>query len=248
MKITVVTVCLNAQETIEATMLSVLGQTFQDIEYLIIDGKSSDETLDIVNKYIYDKRMRVVSEKDSGLYSAMNKAIGLCTGDYIIFMNSGDVFYDDKVIEDMLPHLQVGQDLVYGNVIRKTLKGDVLETYHGRYKLMALLLMGRMMSHQTLFTKTEVMRRYMFDESYKICADYDFIVRAKKDKRSMAYIDKTVCVMDNTVGISSQVSNMEQMRREDDRSLKKNFSFFFYILFIPKTIYRYIYDVLLRRT
>lgn len=248
MKITVVTVCLNAEKTIEATMLSILGQTFQDIEYLIIDGKSSDATLDIVDRYINDKRVRLFSEKDSGLYNAMNKAIGLCTGDYIIFMNSGDVFCDDKVIEDMLLHLQEDWDLVYGNVIRKTSNGDVLEKYHGRYKLMTLLLMGKMMSHQTLFTKSEIMRQYRFDEQYKITADYDFIVRAKKNRCSVAYVDRTICIMDNTEGISSQISNIEQMRREDDRSLKKNMPLFFYILFIPKTIYRCIHDVLLRRT
>lgn len=238
MKITVVTVCLNAQETIEATMLSVLGQTFQDIEYLIIDGKSSDGTLDIVSKYIYDKRMRVVSEKDNGLYSAMNKAIGLCTGDYIIFMNSGDVFCDDKVIEDMLPHLQVGQDLVYGNVIRKTPKGNVLEKYHGRYKLMILLLVGKMMSHQTLFTKSKIMHKYMFDEQYKITADYDFVVRAKKEKCSIEYVDRTICVVDNTEGISSRILNMEQMRREDDSSLKKNFPVWYRLIKIPKEFVR----------
>lgn len=248
MKITVVTVCLNAEKTIETTMLSILGQTFQDIEYLIVDGKSSDGTLDIVDRYKNDNRVRLFSEKDSGLYNAMNKAIDLCTGDYIIFMNSGDVFCDDKVIEDMLPHLQEDRDLVYGNVIRKTLNGNMLEKYHGRYKLMCLLLMGKMMSHQALFTKSDIMRQYMFDEQYKITADYDFIVRAKKNKCSIAYIDRTVCIVDNIEGISAQDSNYDLMREEDDRSLKKNMPFFFYILYIPKAIYRFIYDVLLRRT
>lgn len=242
MKITVVTVCLNAVKTIEATMMSVLGQTYQEIEYLIIDGKSSDGTLDIVNKYIDDKRLRPLSEKDSGLYNAMNKAIEMCTGDYIIFMNSGDIFCDDKVIEDMLPHLQA--DLVYGNVIRKTQNGDVLEKYHGKYKLMCLLLMGRMMSHQALFTKSEIMRQYMFDEQYKITADYDFIVRAKKDKLDITYIDRTVCIIDNIAGISAQQANYDLMRKEDDWSLKKNFPLLFYIIYIPKVIYRHIYDYL----
>lgn len=248
MKITVVTVCLNAEKTIETTMLSILGQTFQDIEYLIIDGKSSDRTLDIVNRYINDKRVHLFSEKDSGLYNAMNKAIELCTGDYIIFMNSGDVFCDNKVIEDMLPHLQEDRDLVYGNVIRKTLNGNKLEKYHGRNKLMFLLLMGKMMSHQALFTKSDIMRQYMFDEQYKITADYDFIVRAKKNKCNIAYIDRTVCIMDNIEGISAQDSNYDLMRKEDDRSLRKNMPFIFYILYIPKAIYRSIFDVLLRRT
>lgn len=237
MKITVVTVCLNVEKTIEFTMQSVLEQTFKEIEYLIIDGKSSDKTLDIVNKYIDDKRIRLFSEKDNGLYNAMNKAIDISTGDYIIFMNSGDVFCDSRVLEDMVPHLC--DDLVYGNVIRKTQDGDRLEKYHGKWKLMSLLLMGKMMSHQTVFTKSDIMKKYRFNEQFKICADYDFVVRAKKDKCSMIYVDRTVCIMDNIEGISAQVDNMDRMRSEDDRSLRENFKVYYYILKIPKGIVRF---------
>lgn len=237
MKITVVTVCLNVEKTIELTMQSVLGQTFQDIEYLIIDGKSNDKTLDIVNKYVGDKRIHLFSEKDSGLYNAMNKAIDISTGDYIIFMNSGDIFCDARVLEDIVPHLCA--DLVYGNVIRKTQDGDRLEKYHGRWKLMSLLFMGKMMSHQTVFTKLDIMKKYRFNEQFKICADYDFIVRAKKDKCSMTYVDRTVCIMDNIEGISAQVENMDRMRSEDDRSLKENYKVYYYILKIPKEIVRF---------
>lgn len=237
MKITVVTICLNAEETIELTMQSVLGQTFREIEYLIIDGKSSDGTLDIVNSYMDDGRIRLLSEKDSGLYNAMNKAIDLNTGDYIIFMNSGDMFCDNRVLEDMVPYLQL--DLVYGNVIRKTRSGDRLEKYHGKYKLMHLLLMGRMMSHQALFTKSDIMKQYKFNEEFKICADYDFIVRAKKKGCSIEYIDRTICIMDNIEGISAQVENLDQMRREDDRSLRENYRLYYYVLKIPKGILRF---------
>ena len=237
MKITIVTVCLNVENTIEVTMQSVLGQTFREIEYLIIDGKSSDGTLDIINKYMNDGRIRLLSEKDSGLYNAMNKAIELSTSDYIIFMNSGDVFCDNHVLEDMVPHLHT--DLVYGNVIRKTQDGDRLEKYHGKHKLMCLLLIGRMMSHQALFTKSDIMKQYKFNEQFKICADYDFIVRAKKNGCSMTYIDRTVCIMDNIEGISAQVENMDRMRSEDDRSLRENYKFYYYILKIPKGIVRH---------
>lgn len=237
MKITVVTVCFNAQKTIDLTINSVLNQTYQEIEYLIIDGKSNDGTLDIINKYADDKRIRLLSESDRGLYNAMNKAIILSTGKYVIFMNSGDVFYDDRVLEDMIPHLQF--DLVYGNVIRKKQKGDILEKYHGKHKIICLLLMGRMMCHQALFTKTDIMKEYRFDERIKICADYDFVMRAKKNKCSMKYVDRTICVVDNVEGISSQLDNYEIMRKEDDRSLKENFLFYYYIVKIPKGIVRF---------
>lgn len=237
MKITVVTICLNAEKTIESTIQSVLGQTFKEIEYLIIDGKSSDRTADIVRKYTDDGRIRFVSEKDSGLYNAMNKATALATGGYIIFMNSGDLFCDERVLEDMIPYLQ--SDLVYGNVIRKTKNGNKLEKYHGKYKLMCLLLMGKMMSHQTVFTKSDIMKQYKFDERFSISADYDFILRVKRNKCSISYVDRTICVMDNIEGISSLLINYEIMRMEDDRSLKENFPFYYYLIKIPKWIVRF---------
>ncbi|MDE7019132.1 MAG: glycosyltransferase [Lachnospiraceae bacterium] len=187
MKITVVTVCLNVEETIEATIQSVLAQTYQDIEYLIIDGMSNDGTINIINKYVNDKRIRFFSEKDNGIYNAMNKALGICTGKYIIYMNSGDVFYDDKVLEDMVPNFQY--DLVYGNALIKTRLGDKLETYQGKWKMIYWLFIGRMMSHQSLFVKTDIMHLYQFNECFQIRADYDFIIRALKDKRSLKYID-----------------------------------------------------------
>lgn len=237
MKITIVTVCFNAEKTIELTMRSVLNQTYLEIEYLIIDGKSNDGTLDIVREYADDKRIKLLSENDSGLYNAMNKAVDLSTGEYIIFMNSGDVFCDDRVLEDMIPYLR--SDLVYGNVIRKKQKGDIIEKYHGKHRITCLLLMGRMMCHQALFTRTDIMKEYRFDERIKICADYDFIMRAKKNKCSMKYIDRIVSIVDNIEGISSQLDNYEVMRKEDDRSLKENFVFYYYMVKIPKGIVRF---------
>lgn len=236
MKITVVTVCYNAEKTIEMTMQSVLKQSYKDIEYLIIDGKSNDRTLDIVRKYERDSRVKLVSEKDNGLYSAMNKALNYCAGKYIIYMNSGDIFYDSRVVEEMVPHLMY--DLVYGNVVRKTQGGNKLEKYHGKSKIMLLLLIGKMMSHQSLFTKTDIMKLYGFDERFKICADYNFIVRAKRNKCSMKYVDRTVCIVDNVEGISSQIDNYNVMRAEDDISLKENFTFLYYLIKIPKEIVR----------
>lgn len=236
MKITIVTVCYNAEKTIETTIQSVLNQTYKKIEYLIVDGKSNDGTLDVINKYKKDKRVKIVSEKDGGLYNAMNKALNYSSGEYIIYMNSGDIFCDSRVVEDMLPYLTY--DLVYGNAIRKTPNGDRLEKYHGKFKIIMLLLMGRMMSHQSLFTKTEIMKRYKFDERFKICADYNFVVRAKRNKCSMKYIDRTVCIVDNVEGISSQIKNYDVMRAEDDISLKENFPFVYSLIKMPKEIIR----------
>lgn len=242
MKITVVTVCLNAEKTIQKTMESVLSQTYQNIEYIIMDGNSSDRTVKIVKKYQADSRIKLISEKDNGLYNAMNKATEVSSGSYIIFLNSGDYFHDNFVIADMIPYLD--SDIVFGNVIRIFQNQEVKEIYEGKYRLMKMLLSGKMMSHQSIFTKTSVMQKYKFDEQFKICADFDFIVRAKKNKCSMKYINRDVCKVDNIEGISSQIENYNLMRMEDDKSLKENMPFWYVVIYLPKNIYRYMHDKL----
>lgn len=244
-KVTVVTVCLNTVDTIAETMESVLGQTYENLEYLVIDGMSTDGTQEVIRRYESDERVRAVFERDSGLYNAMNKGVDRCSGEYIIFMNSGDLFHDERVVADMVPHLHA--DLVYGNTLRKKARGEQLEKYHGKYKLMWLLLSGRMMSHQSLFTKTDIMRAFRFDERYRITADYDFVVRAKKSKCSIKYVDRTVSIMNNIEGISARIENYDIMRAEDDRSLRENFVALYYLMKIPKGLVRFVRRLCERR-
>ena len=115
LKISVVTVCYNAADSIEQTMLSVLGQSYPDIEYIVIDGGSTDGTVDIIKKYT-DRLAYWVSEPDKGIYDAMNKGIAAATGSYINFMNSGDSFYDNRVVEAVVPYLSSDMEaVIYGN-------------------------------------------------------------------------------------------------------------------------------------
>ncbi len=118
MKITIVTVCYNSEKTISKTIESVIGQTYRDIEYIIIDGASKDRTVEIVNKYREKHNIVLVSEPDTGLYDAMNKAIVIANGKYILFMNSGDIFADEHVVQKMSTYLESEEDIIYGNVIR----------------------------------------------------------------------------------------------------------------------------------
>lgn len=242
-KISVVTVCYNAETSIEETIKSVLAQTYTDIEYIVIDGASTDNTMGVINRFSHCNYLRIVSEPDNGLYNAMNKAIRMAQGDYIIFLNSGDVFCDKGVLLDIAPYLST--DIVYGNVRRKKYNGDVIEKYPGKRRVLWLLLQGKMVSHQVIFTRTEIMRKYGFDESYTITADFDFLTRAVRDRCSLQYVDRDVSVMENRWGISAQKENIDIMRAEDDRSLKTNFPFLYSLIILPKMIVRLIMRIII---
>lgn len=236
LKISVVTVCLNAQATIEKTITSVLGQTYQDKEYIIVDGMSGDGTQDIIRRYEHLEEVRFLSQKDTGLYNAMNRGIDLCRGDYILFLNSGDVFVDHEVLARVAERAEA--ELVYGNVIRVFEKEERLEKYPGKNEAFKLMLMGRMPCHQVIFTKREIMEKYRFDESFRICADFDFMVRCLRERVPMQYVDVTVSRVDCVEGVSSRKENLERMRKEDDRSIRKWFPGWYWVLRGPKGLAR----------
>jgi glycosyltransferase involved in cell wall biosynthesis len=226
-KITVVTICYNAEKCIKETIQSVLGQSYTDFEYLIIDGKSKDNTIDIIKEF-EDERIILVSEKDNGIYDAMNKGIRLSSGEYIIFMNSGDVFADSKVLEDISSELKA--DVVFGNALIKKQEGIVREKYSDKkFRLFIMFLSGYMINHQTIFTKTELIKKYMFDLSYKICADRALYAKLLKNKISFKRIDRDIVKYDGIEGISSKRENLKNMILENDRVIKENFRFAYLI-------------------
>ena len=126
--ISVVTVCYNAADTIEKTMLSVLNQTYHDIEYIIIDGGSTDGTVEIIRKYA-DRIAYWVSEPDKGIYDAMNKGIKVATGEWINFMNAGDEFVDANVLDKLFFAKTVANvDVIYGNTLM-----EYMDVFLARY-------------------------------------------------------------------------------------------------------------------
>ena len=266
-RISVVTVCLNTADTIAGTIESVLGQSYNNMEYVVVDGMSTDGTLEIIREYERKSGIKAVSGKDSGLYNAMNKGIDLCSGDYILFLNSGDVFAGRHAVRDVMMQIysdvsmgcdgamgaeetvcgdmaeiadegSLLPDLIYGNVTKIYEDKTVTETYPGKHTVFKLLMMGRMPCHQGIFAKTSVMKRLRFDESYRICADFDFLLRCVHERVRMRYIDVNVSVVDCVAGISSQKVNLDQMRAEDDRSIRENYPLLYHLMRIPKKIVR----------
>ena len=238
MKVSVVTVCYNEINTIRATIKSVLGQKYDDYEYVIMDGGSEDGTIDIIKEYADDTHLTYYSEKDKGLYDAMNKSLDRISGEYVIFMNSGDMFYDEDVLADVGPELT--DDIVFGDVYRRCREGDFVDKYRGtRSELIKMVLIGLVFCHQTQFTRTALMREYRFREDHRITADYDFVVRAISGKKSFKHVDRIICSFDQDGGISAQKDNYIQMIREDDSSIRECFPVLYYMTIVPKTVFRW---------
>ena len=164
--ISVITVTFNAALSIEQTILSVINQTYSNIEYIIIDGGSTDGTIDIIKKYS-NRISYWISEPDKGIYDAMNKGIKVATGEWINFMNVGDAFYDNSVIENIFYNKTYDKiDIIYGNTnLVYSFGSHVLEGGEiSANKYMPFC-------HQSSFSKIEPMKKYGFDIKFKICAD-----------------------------------------------------------------------------
>ena len=161
MKVSIITVCYNSAATIRDTIESVLAQVYANIEYIIVDGASSDNTLDIVNEY-RDRIAKVVSEPDNGIYDAMNKGISLATGDWLIFINSGDILLN---IPSDIFHEEY--DLIIGDVLCKNSNGGFLFKSEVSWKLK----IKNTIHHQSVFYKKSVLGKYNLD--YKVFSDYE---------------------------------------------------------------------------
>lgn len=178
MKISIITVCFNSAYTIEDTILSVISQTHKDIEYIIVDGGSTDNTLAIIDKY-RTNISHLISEPDDGLYDAMNKGIKLATGDAIGILNSDDIFFDEFVIEKINKNL-IGFDAVYGDIA--FYKGNnfnkIIRYYSSRNFSKKKLAFGIMPAHPSLYvSRNHLLECGFYDTRYKIASDFDLIIR-----------------------------------------------------------------------
>lgn len=235
MKITIVTVCFNCSTEIETTIKSVVNQSYKDIEYIIIDGASKDDTLNIVKKYS-NKISKIVSEPDTGIYDAMNKAIDLATGEWMNFMNAGDTFACENVIEDFfhIADLTEPNDLLYGDTI-------LIYPFGAYYRDCHPTGTKHRWCHQSMFIRTSIMKKYKYDLAYKVRADYNFIVQAINNGSKMIYVPTVVSCYKNFDGLSSvrgDLFNDETYRIENKRKDWKYWKFK-YNYFIKHSLHLY---------
>ena len=201
MKISVVTVCYNVADCIEQTMLSVLNQSYPDIEYIVIDGGSTDGTVDIIKKYA-DRLAYWVSEPDKGIYDAMNKGIAAASGSYINFMNAGDTFASENTVARVVESINEGSDVIYGGSITHSKNGKEKAACPNPFFRQQKWLKHPGINHQSTFIKNSLLKKYGFDCRYRIAADFNLLDIIYRNKGVFQELDYPVARYDMS-GISS---------------------------------------------
>lgn len=169
MKYSIITINYNNRDGLERTIQSVINQTCQDFEYIIIDGGSTDGSVDVIKKYA-DRIDYWVSEPDKGIYNAMNKGILQAHGEYLNFMNSGDCFYDEKVLYNVIPYLT--HDIIHGKMYNEKYKTYAF--HYDSFNPTFLFFYESSLNHQSCFIHSSLFVDSLYDENYKIVSDWKF--------------------------------------------------------------------------
>ncbi|WP_281637372.1 glycosyltransferase family 2 protein [Flavobacterium marginilacus] len=224
LKLSVITVVYNNLTDIEDTILNVLElkENNESIEYIIIDGGSTDGTCDIIEKYC-DKISCFISESDKGIYDAMNKGVDLAQGEWLIFMNSGDLFYNNDFFrKTFLGNKNISDyDIIYGNTLAKN-EGEILFIPYKIIKPYFFFL--NTICHQSVFFSRRVFNRVgYYNLDYKIISDRDLLYRISNSKGKFFHIEDIISIWDEE-GFSKE--NFSLFLEEDRIFTRKNFNFF----------------------
>lgn len=196
----IVTVTKNNRTGLEKTMRSIDAQTFEDVEWIVIDGKSTDGTIDMLRQRRSETRtaqnpFRFISENDEGIYDAMNIGIGESRGHYILFLNAGDELANPDILEIIAPYAQKKPEFIYGDALEPMKNGTQHLKPARRYKE---LPWGMITHHQAMFYRRHSIRDFKLSYSllYDIAADYDFTVRFLLHAKKIRYIPKPICIFE----------------------------------------------------
>jgi glycosyltransferase len=226
MKVSIITATFNSEKSLQKTIDSVRSQDYKNIEYIIVDGGSTDATLNIINanQAVISK---FISENDNGIYDALNKGIKLSTGDIIGFLNSDDILTDKNVVSRIIQtFLTKKSDVVYGDLLYVSNFGGekVIRFWKSNEFNYSQLRFGWMPPHPTVYCSRKVYEQCgTYDESYKISGDYDYLLRIfKKGDLIKSYLPVTMVKMGIGGVSNSSVSNIIRKSVEDFAALRKN--------------------------
>lgn len=232
MKVSIITTTYNSASTIEHTIQSVLNQSYTNIEYIIIDGVSTDGTLDILNRY-KERLNKIISEKDTGIYDALNKGIDLATGDVIGILHSDDFYTGSDVIENVVNTFDQNKcDGLYANLyyVDKDDTNKIKRKWHSGNYSDGAFLNGWMPPHPTFFVKKEIYNKFgKFNLQFATAADYELMLRfIHKNKIKLAYLNKFIVKMriggkSNDTLKSRITANMDDRKAWEVNGLKPRF-------------------------
>ena len=226
MKVSIITATFNSEDTIEDAVKSVHSQTYKNIEHIIIDGSSTDRTIQIIKKY-KDKIAKIVSEPDKGIYDALNKGINNASGEIICFLHADDIYAGDTIIEKAVMLFSEKQsDSIYGDLqyVAKENTSKIIRYWKSGNFTYSKLKKGWMPPHPTFFVKKKIYDKFgLFDTDFKIAADYDIILRfLGKHRISTAYFPEVMIKMRIGGESNKSFKNILKKMKEDVRALKKN--------------------------
>ncbi|MDO3642468.1 glycosyltransferase family 2 protein [Mucilaginibacter sp. L3T2-6] len=227
MKISIITVVYNNEKTIEDAISSVLSQNYKNIEYIIIDGNSTDNTPNIISKHLSNIN-NYISEADKGIYDAMNKGIMQATGEVIGILNSDDLYHDENVISDVMIHFNNDPDLdiLYGDLVyvgnedpEKIVRRWDSVRYHRHF-----FELGHVPPHPSLFVKSRIYKEAgLFNTKYALAADYEFMLRIfKKFNFKSLYIQRLIVKMRLGGATNKHLKNVIKGNQEILRAWKDN--------------------------
>jgi glycosyltransferase involved in cell wall biosynthesis len=206
-KISIVTITYNNAAELPATIESVLAQTYPNIEYIVIDGASKDNSANIIRSYA-DRIAYWASERDKSRYDAMNKGAAAATGEWVLFMNAGDTFHDSDVVKDMFLESHDDADLLYGDVLRRY-PGEGIERFV-RAQSAESLPLQMPCCHQSLFTRRTLLTAHPFMAEFPISADHEFMLWARNKKARFKKMDRTVSIF--TKGGASDTARLPGLK------------------------------------
>jgi glycosyltransferase involved in cell wall biosynthesis len=222
-RVSIITINLNNKPGLEKTIGSVITQTYPEIEFVVIDGLSEDGSVDIIKKNV-DRVSYWVSEKDSGVYNAMNKGIAAATGDYLLFLNSGDVLNSNTVITELLKNEPGDIDLIYGNLERIFFHGKKSTLIMPKKITFDHMIKDTIAHPATLIKRSLFDRHGLYDESLKIVSDWAFFIKVIIIENA-TYKYKNISVSSFSMdGLSSEAAHQQLIKKERGEVLQQLFS------------------------
>ena len=244
-KISIITVVYNGERYLEKTIKSVIGQAYNNIEYIIIDGGSTDGTVDIIKKYELEVTYWV-SESDEGVYDAMNKGVDLVTGQWVNFMNAGDVFYSNQIVKEVFDNQKYEVEIIYGDYLAD--HGSFVEKVTA--KSISKLWQGMVFCHQSTFIDAQHHKKHKYSLQYSISGDFNFFYGAFKNKARFKHIDKIVSIF-SCDGMSSVVgagAGRQNLKIINSYGYNIGHNFYYFARFSCQIMKRVLSFLLLNRT